>query len=112
MERRVEHSDVRNGGKGTAGFVERDQRRAVVQRRQLCERVELALDLGIEDDWIAESETAVDDAMRDRVDVGRNRSERFDLLGTAVVRDRRELEARRARVDDKDGYTGIVGNSR
>ena len=83
-----------------------------MQRRELGQRVELALDLGVDDNWITEAQTAVDDAVRDRIDARRNGLERFDVLGSAVVRDRRELEARRASVDDEDGYTGIVGNSR
>jgi hypothetical protein len=112
MKRGVEHRDVRDIGYRAPRFLERDQCRPVVQRRELGQRVELALDLGVDDNWITEAQTAVDDAMRDRVDVRRNGLERFDLLGSAVVRDRRELEARRASVDDEDGYTGIVGNSR
>src|SRR4029079_5162928 len=112
MKRRVEHSDVWHIGYRAACFLERDQRGTVVQRRELCQRVELALDLCVDDNWITEAQTTVHDAVRDRVDSRRNGVERFDRLGSAVVRDRRELEARRASVDDKDGYTGIVGNSR
>jgi hypothetical protein len=103
---------MRDVGYGTARLVEGDECRPVVQRRQLGEDSELTFDLVVDHDRIAEAQTAVDDAMRDRVDARGNRLERLDLLGGVVVRDRRELEARRARVDDEDGYAGIVGNSR
>jgi hypothetical protein len=44
----------------------------------------------------------VDDAVRDRLDPVRQVVERLDRLGRLVLRDERELQARRARVDDED----------
>jgi hypothetical protein len=42
----------------------------------------------------------VDDPVGDRGDLCRNRCERLDSLRRLVLGDERELEARRARVDD------------
>ena len=68
VKRRVEYGDVRDVGNSTACFLERDQCRPVVQRRELLERIELALDFLVDDDRIAKPQPAVDDAVRDRLD--------------------------------------------
>jgi hypothetical protein len=66
---------VWNIGNGTPRFVESDESRGVVQRRELRQRVELALDRFVDDDRSAETQTTVDDPMRNRVDVRRYRLE-------------------------------------
>ena len=99
MERRVEDGHVRDVGQRPPRVGQRRERRAVVERRELSQLRERFLDLVVNDDRLAESPAAVHDAMRDGVHVLRKR---LHLLCRAVVRDDRELQARRPRVDDED----------
>jgi len=71
-----------------------------VQRRQLGRCFELAHDSVVDHHRLAKSNAAVDDAVRDGRDAGRNGTERLELRGSAVRLDNRELQARGARIDD------------
>jgi hypothetical protein len=70
-----------------------------VQRCELDQLLELVDDAVVDDDRLAEARAAVDDAVRDGVHVGRRIRERIDP-GRPLSVDERELQARRAGVDD------------
>jgi hypothetical protein len=69
-----------------------------VERRERDQRPDLGVDVRVDDDRVAKARAAVDDAVRDRVHVLRERLDR----ARAIVFDDMELDARRARVDDED----------
>ena len=73
-----------------------------MQRRELDEPAQLVLDGGVDQHRIAERRATVDDAVRDSVDARRQRGERLDSPRLVRGVDNRELQARRARVDDED----------
>jgi len=99
VEARVEDGDVRNVREHEASFLEGGERRRVVEWRQRDERLELALDLRVDQDGLTEPLAAVDDPVPDRADGGNGR-QRLDRRRLVVLSDDRELEARRAGVDD------------
>jgi hypothetical protein len=74
-----------------------------VQRRQLGQPRQLVHDLVVDDDRLPEARAAVNDAVGDRGDFGGNGVERLEPAGRAVRLDGRQLQARRAGVDDEDG---------
>jgi hypothetical protein len=71
-----------------------------VQRRELDRSLELALDGVIDHDRLAKTHAAVDDAVGDRRDVLGYPVERLDSCCRAIRLDNRELQARRARIDN------------
>ncbi len=75
VEGSVEHGDMRHARKDLTRLFDRDERRSVVQRRQLLQHVELALDLFVDYDRIAEAHAAVDDTVCNRLDVRGSRIE-------------------------------------
>jgi len=100
MEGRVEDGHVRDVRQRAARALDLRQRRPVVERREVGESSELALDLVVDHDRLAEPLPAVDDPVRDRLDVaGRGRQRRHGD-GRPIRLDQRKLQARRARVDD------------
>ena len=102
VERGVEDGHMRNGGERSAGLVDCPQGRRVVQG---CERRQL-LDGGRhlhgEQDRLPEPLSAVHDAMSDSTDALRQRGEACNGLGALLGVHHRQLQARRARVDDQD----------
>jgi hypothetical protein len=70
-----------------------------VQRRERRQRAQRVGDARVEPNGAAEPLAAVDDAVRDGVHVGRRIRERIDP-GRPLSVDERELQARRAGVDD------------
>jgi hypothetical protein len=74
-----------------------------VQGRQLDDLFEPLGDRVVDERWLSKLLPAVNDAVRDGGDVAGRFLERRDALGRAVRRDERELEARRAGVDDENG---------
>jgi hypothetical protein len=73
-----------------------------VERRQPRERFEALRDGIVDERRLSELRSAVDDAVGDGGDVGWNRREGVDRLRRAVGRDQRQLQARRAGVDDEN----------
>jgi hypothetical protein len=71
-----------------------------VQRRELDRSLELALDGVIDHDRLAKTHAAVDDAVGDGRDVLGHPVERLDGCCRAIRLDNRELQARRARIDN------------
>ena len=61
---------------------------------------------------LTEDVAAVDDAVADRVEIGRHVVERPDRLRALAAGDERQLEARRARVDDEDAIQNGQAQSR
>jgi len=102
VEGSVEHGDVRHRRKQPAGIVHRRDCGPVVERRELGERTQLALDRVVDDDRLAEPRSPVDDAMGDGVDIIRGIGDRGDRVARPVFAHDGELQARRARVDDED----------
>ena len=100
MKGRVEDGHVRNVRERGTRLLDGCKRRTVVQRRQLGHGGELALDRVVDHDRLAEALAAVDDAVRDGPDPGRHGLQRLDRLGRVVLADHRQLQARRAGVDD------------
>jgi hypothetical protein len=72
------------------------ERRLVVKRRERRQLADRALHLLVEDDRLAETGAAVDDAMTDRVALDRERVDRRRFASLDEV----QLQARRAGVDD------------
>jgi hypothetical protein len=70
-----------------------------VQRSELDQTLELRDDLIVDERGVPEARTAVNEPVCDGTHV-RRRFERSQLLARPVVADDRELQARRARVDD------------
>jgi hypothetical protein len=102
VEGGVEDCNVRHGGRRSACDRERLQRGRLMQRRKRPQSLE-PCDHGVVDaNGVAEDTAAVDDSVAHRVEVRRNVVERLDGLRPAGLVDERQLEARRARVDDKD----------
>ena len=101
MEGGVEDGDVRHVRQCALRVVEPAEGRRVVQRSERNEPLDLPAHVGVDHDRVAEARAAVDDAMRDRVDVLR---ERVDLP-RVVALDDVQLEALRARVYDEYGQT-------
>jgi hypothetical protein len=93
---------VREIGKRLTCRPECRERRRVVQRRKLDPLAERSLDLVVDEDRLAESEAAVDDPMYDAGEIARRLVEGRDGVRGAVDVDDRQLQARRARVDDKN----------
>ena len=73
-----------------------------MQRRQFGDRGELRLDLVVDHDRIPKTQPAVNDAVRDSGDARGRIFERSDWARRIVSVDDRELDARRAGVDDED----------
>ena len=96
MECGVEDGNVRNVRQRRLRRPDAAQRRLGVERRQRGELADLLDHVGIDPRRVAEDATAVDDSMPDRT-IRRHPVERPDLLGTLVLVDDGELEARRAR---------------
>jgi hypothetical protein len=103
VERRVEDRDVRAIRQERPRLGDRLQGRGVVERSELAELLEPLGDRVVDDRGLSEVRPAVDDAVRDGGDVVGRFRERTDTLGRAVRRDERELQARRAGVDDENG---------
>jgi hypothetical protein len=97
MKRGVEDGDVRNVRKRLARPRERSERGAVVQRRELAQRVDLALDLRVDHDRGRKPLAAVDDAVADRVYL----DEVVDRL-RLLASHQRQFQRHRAGVDDED----------
>jgi hypothetical protein len=98
VEGGVEDGDVRDVWQGALRLLDRSKSRCVVQRsegRQLGDRPP---DVFVEQCRVAEARTAVNDAMADRV----RGLERLDRTRPVLFIDERELQARRAGVDDED----------
>ena len=102
VEGRVEDGDVRGVRQELSRLGDRLQGGRVVKRRELDELLQACRDVVIDQRRLAELRPAVDDPMCDSGDIAGRFSERRDALGRAVRRDERELQARRARVDDED----------
>ncbi len=68
VEGRVEDGDVGDAGKRASGLRDCLDRRAVVERCELGERRELALEGVVDDHGVAQARAAVDDPVRDGVD--------------------------------------------
>jgi hypothetical protein len=99
MERRVEDGDVPNLGQSLARLMQRVERRPHVQRRELDQLLEVGDDGIVHENGLPEPRAAVDDSVRDGRDVGRRVVEGIDPRRLRAV-DNRELQARRACVDD------------
>jgi hypothetical protein len=102
VERGVEDGHVLNGREHPAGLVDCPQGRGVVEG---CERRQLldgGSDLRVEQDRLTEPLCTVHDAVSDCADAPRQFGEARDGLGALLGVDNRELQARRARVDDQD----------
>jgi hypothetical protein len=93
---------VRHGGGRGTRHSERLQRGRLVQRRKRRQALERCDDRIVDAHWVAEDPAAVDDSVADRVEARRYLVERLDGLRSAGLVDERQLEARRARVDDQD----------
>ena len=102
MEGGVEDRDVWNVGNSGACDREGLQRRRLVQRRQRYQPFECCDDRIVDAHGVAKDRTTVDDPMADRVHTRRDVVERLDALRPSGLVDERQLEARRARVDDED----------
>ena len=100
MKRTVEDGDVGEIRQRAAGLLDRGQRGRVVQGRELDGGLEAAQDVVVDEDRVAEARAAVDDAVRDRGDIRRRGVEGRDGVRRVVRLDDRELQARRAGVDD------------
>jgi hypothetical protein len=74
-----------------------------VQGRQLDDLLEPLGDRVVDDRGLSKLLPAVNDAVRDSSDIARRFRQGGDALGRAVRRDQRELQARRAGVDDENG---------
>jgi hypothetical protein len=98
----VEDGDVEDVRTQTPRILDRRERWAILERRQLGHRRQLVRDRVIDQRRLAKLRAAVRHAVRDRRDLSRRRFERVERLGGAVGGDERELQARRARVDDQD----------
>ena len=99
---RVEDRDVRAIRQKPPRVGDRRQGGRVVERRQLDQLFQPPGNRVVDDRGLSELGPAVDDAVRDGGDVARSFREGRNALGRAVRRDERELQARRARVDDED----------
>jgi hypothetical protein len=75
-----------------------------VQRRQLDEALELLGNAIVDQRRLAKVGSSVDDAMRGGRNPFRCLGERREPLGRPIRRDERELQARRARVDDENRF--------
>ena len=106
MERRVEDSDVTQRRERSTRVVDRCDRTAVVQRRQLRQGVQLLLDGGVDDHRRSEAGAAVHDAVRDSEHVVGRIGDGRDRLDRAVARHDADLQARRAGVDDEHAFVG------
>jgi hypothetical protein len=73
-----------------------------VQRRELDHAFELQLDRVVDQDRLPKARAAVDDAVSDGCDPVGNRLERLDRRRRPVAGDGRELQARRAGIDDEN----------
>jgi len=73
-----------------------------VQGRQLDELFEPLGDRIVDDRRLSEVRPSVDDSVRDRGDIAWRFREGRDAFGRAVRSDERELQARRAGVDDEN----------
>jgi hypothetical protein len=89
-------------GEAPTSVDNRPQCRRIVQRRKLHESLQTLNDPVVEQHRPTGVGTAVDDPMSDRGELGGRRLERVDDLGGPVRFDERELQARRAGVDDED----------
>ena len=81
--------DVRESGQRAPRLVDRRERRRVVQRRELRQRVELALDRVVDHDRLAEARAAVHDPVRDGVDAAGASASDATGVGRVVLLDRR-----------------------
>ena len=102
---------------GTAGALARavasaSQRGRLMQRRKRRQALERCDDRVVDAHGVTEDPAAVDDSVADRVEAGRNVVERLDGLRPARLVDERQLEARRARVDDEDAAQNGQAQSR
>jgi hypothetical protein len=73
-----------------------------VERRELGQALQGGHHLVVEDGRLPEGRASVHDSMGDRRDLGGRLLERRERLGRLVGGDERELQARRAGVDDED----------
>jgi hypothetical protein len=103
MESRVEDGDVWDARKGATRLLDRDEGRSVVKGRKGAQRLDRAGDLVIDQRGLVEARSAVDDTVADgsRACSG-DLAEGADGCRRAVRVDERELEARRACVDDEN----------
>ena len=102
VERCVEDRDVRQAGKHPARIGECRKRGRVVKRRELDQLPQRRLDLVVDHDRFAKPGPAVDDAMGNPGKVARRVVERQNRLSRDAAANDRELQARRAGVDDED----------
>jgi hypothetical protein len=100
MEGGVEHGYMRDVGKYPPCPAHRFESGSVVQRRQVRQRGEVLLDRIVDEFGLDEASTAVHDSMADRAGFGQRLLERLDRPGALVLGDERQLQARRAGVDD------------
>ena len=103
VEGRVEDGDLRDGAERLGRLVDPADRGRVVERRNLHEPADGGANLAVDHDGVAEARAAVDDAVRDPVERGRvDPGQRAHRLARLVLRHQRQLQARRAGVDDED----------
>ena len=102
MEGRVEDRDVRDTGKEALRLADRGDRGRVVQWGQLGKCPEPALERIVDQSGLAELRTAVDNAVGYRCNVRRCLLQRVERVTRVIRTDERELQARRAGVDDED----------
>jgi hypothetical protein len=100
VEGAVEDGDVGEVRQRCPRLLDRGKRRCVVQRRELDRGLEVTHDFVVDQNGLAEARPTVDDAVRNRRDVIGNGVERFHRGRNIVRPDDRELQARRARIDN------------
>ena len=102
VEGGVEDRDVREVREQAPRLGDRGERGRVVERCELGQALQCGDDRVVEDRRLPETRPAVYDAVRDGRDLARRILERPERLGRFVGGDERELQARRAGVDDQD----------
>ena len=107
VELGIEDGDLRQPGQGGARLLDRLQRRGVVQRREIDQRVQGRQRAVVQEHGRAEARTSVHDAVPHGDDVARRLAERGERPAALGFVDRRELEAGRAGVDDQDAGQAI-----
>ena len=107
MKRRVEARDRGYARQLSADELERPERLRLVERREICDRLEAPQDGLVDDDGLDELRPAVNDAVADGVD-SLERVEIDVRVHHVVPVENRELEAARPRVDDEDARASVL----
>ena len=102
VECRIEDGNVWHVRQGTSCLLDRPERGTVVKRRQVAKRIELSGHRIVDQGRVGEPGTTVDDSVDDGDDLGRDLVDRRHGCRAVGPVHERELQARRAGVDDED----------